>query len=72
MVHGTWRAKNFPHGTLAGTPLPRAASPKAHCVRLGGRLIECSSPHFLNCEVIAFSARCLTGRGATRGFTTGS
>ena len=36
-----------PRRPLAGTPSPRAASAEAHCVRLGGRLLECSSSPFL-------------------------
>ena len=46
-----WGCAPNPRRPLAGTPSPRAASAEAHCVRLGGRLLECSSSPFLSCVV---------------------
>ena len=44
----TWGCAPNPRRPLAGTPAPRAASAEVHCVRLGRRLLECSSSPFLN------------------------
>ena len=52
----TWGCAPNPRRSLAGTPLPRAASAVAHCVRLGGRLLECSSSPFLTALFLGHAA----------------
>ena len=71
----TWGCAPNPRRPLAGTPSPRAASAEAHCVRLGGRLHECSSSPFLSCvarrshmvEYARFSRLVPAGRGIDTG-----